>query len=182
MAKPKPLPPLERSDVARFWPKVSVAGSTECWEWTAGRFRAGYGAFQVAGRAVKAHRVAYFLATGTDPTDDLVCHSCDNRPCCNPAHMFIGDHLANRMDCAAKGRMNSPKGSRAFGCRLIEADVIAIRAAYETGTVRQATLAAKYGVSKMTISSVITGTNWKHLPVLLKSRRRVDQDQYIGVA
>src|SRR5262245_2521405 len=93
---------MNTEDIARFWPKVDVRGPDECWPWIAGK-GAGYGSFWLDGRNVTAHRVAFFLANGKWP-DPFGCHSCDNHPCCNPAHIFEGTQWDNDMDRVAKGR------------------------------------------------------------------------------
>jgi hypothetical protein len=172
MGVPKPLPPMTPADVARFWPKVTVGKPNECWEWQ-GAKQGDYGAFQLAGRAVKAHRVAYFLATGQNPLAELTCHSCDNPPCCNPSHLFLGDNLANQRDCIEKGRKRSARGEQIAQHILNEDDVREIRALYESGEHRQDALALRFGVSRRAISAIVTGQTWKHVPVLLQQRRRV---------
>lgn len=96
----------ERS-IKRFWNKVTVRGSDECWLWTACVNGGGYGVFSAWGerpKMVLAHRFSYFLATGTVPT---VCrHTCDNPPCVNPAHLLDGTHKDNVFDKVRRGRIN----------------------------------------------------------------------------
>lgn len=90
----------------RFWPKVDVAG--RCWEWRGTRNNNGYGLFQIglggSKRCVAAHRMAWILTNGPIPDGLHVLHHCDNPPCCNPWHLFLGDHAANMADKKAKGR------------------------------------------------------------------------------
>lgn len=104
------IPPSER-----FWPKVNKAGPAPehrpelgpCWEWTAGQAPHGYGAFAIGGRegAVGAHRFAYELLVGPIPDGLSVLHHCDNPPCCNPAHLFLGTRAENMYDAIAKDRV-----------------------------------------------------------------------------
>lgn len=86
----------------RFWSKVEIVGENDCWLWQAGKHRQGYGMFQFGGKMIPAHRVAYALAVA-EPKESFVCHKCDNPPCCNPRHLFLGSHLD---DMASKGRGN----------------------------------------------------------------------------
>lgn len=107
---------LDARVAARFWVKVNKDGPIPehcpelgpCWIWTRATDKKGYGKFGIGpkggNRSFFAHRVAFALA-GTIPPDDLMaCHQCDNPPCCNPAHLFLGTAADNLGDMAAKGR------------------------------------------------------------------------------
>lgn len=87
-----------------LWKYVAVGAPDECWPWTAATRRRGYGIFTVNRRNFVAHRLAFQVATGIDPGELLVCHTCDNPPCCNPAHLFLGTNSDNMRDMVAKGR------------------------------------------------------------------------------
>jgi hypothetical protein len=91
----------------RFWSKVNVRSAGECWEWTKGRHSYGYGVFYPGRPApqILAHRQALIFAEGQPPKDgNHALHSCDNPPCCNPAHLYWGTHAKNMEDMADRGR------------------------------------------------------------------------------
>jgi HNH endonuclease len=131
--------PLEE----RFWPKVRVGKPDECWEWDGARFSpTGYGAFQFGvKKTVRAHRIAFQLAGGLLPPGMLVLHHCDNPPCCNPAHLYAGNHSQNNQDCVRRGRRSKPRPPR----YLSEAEKRSLAAMVHSISVHAA--AVTFGVS-----------------------------------
>lgn len=149
----------------RFWAKVDKSdGPDACWPWTAYRNPDGYGSIGTGGnKSERAHRVAYRLQVGKLAPDDHVLHKCDNPPCCNGSHLFIGNQADNVRDMVAKGRRRGPFGEDHPSAQLSETDVRTIIDDRASG-VSVAEMVKRYGVRKQTIYNVLNGTTWRHLP------------------
>ncbi len=100
---------LTEDHIARFWAKVDRRSDDECWEWTAHIDNHGYGTFAAANKMALSHRVAFLIGHGVDPKGFCVCHKCDNRRCCNPAHLWLGTQRDNVIDGIQKGRITQIK-------------------------------------------------------------------------
>jgi hypothetical protein len=96
---------LSEEDREIFWSRVDRRGPDECWLWTGGRDPKGYGQFYRGRTKYRANRAVLELLTGRPLGDLLSCHRCDNPPCCNPAHLFIGTISDNTRDAFLKGRL-----------------------------------------------------------------------------
>ena len=167
----------------RFWPKVDKRGPDECWPWTASRNVTGYGKFSVGGKGgwINASRAAWGFANGAPaPEGMLVCHRCDNPPCCNPAHLFLGTPKDNMRDMIAKGRQdwsNAPRGDRhparrpgarqgiRNGRRRLSIESLneARRDVHERG-MSVAEAARRMGMSPSAMHSAVFGVTWSHVP------------------
>lgn len=139
---------------AAFWAKVDKNGPNGCWVWTGAKKR-GYGAIGAGTKVIQAHRVSWELTHGPlpdgNPRDNCVLHHCDNRPCVNPEHLFVGTYKDNAADAQRKGRNHRS--------RLTAEDVRAIRVSTEPRPV----LAKRYKVDTTAIWAAQTGRKWKHI-------------------
>jgi hypothetical protein len=105
-----------------FWTRVdSSGGPTACWPYLGSKLPAGYGQISAkvirGGKLTNTQDVAYFLEHGSLPQHQGN-HTCDNPPCCNPAHIFDAPQLANVRDSVkkgrARGRFSKPKPTGDF--------------------------------------------------------------------
>lgn len=119
-----------------------------------------YGRIVIGGRHFLLHRLSWIFANGPIPAGMFVCHRCDNPPCINPEHLFLGTHADNLRDASRKGRMHP--GERHGMHRLTERDVLETRRLLAEG-VRGTVIAAKFGISKNTVYHVKKGRTWASL-------------------
>lgn len=151
----------ERAE-SRFWQRVRRSHDDQCWEYAGHRHRQGYGYRRWRGKRTLAHRLAWQLTHGAIPEGLDVLHRCDNPPCCNPKHLFLGTQLDNIKDMTTKNRQRAPRGAKAHFAKLTAAKVLKLRRMYDDGT-NQVLLAKKFGVSQSSISAAILRKTWKHV-------------------
>lgn len=99
----KPIPKLNGALINKFFSGF-VENKSGCAEWTASLNDTGYGRFYIGTESYHAHRISYYINFGTDPKEKMVCHNCDNPPCVNPKHLFLGTLQDNLRDMVNKGR------------------------------------------------------------------------------
>lgn len=116
---------------------------------------------QVDGVFVFVHRLSWILHKGPIPTGMFICHHCDNRPCVNPEHLFMGTKQDNSDDCKAKNRLARLKGELNGNSRLTNEDVLYIRSAYPKVT--GVSLAKKFNVHPSMISLIVLRKEWTHI-------------------
>ncbi len=143
-----------------FWARVQRGGPTECWLWLGLQKRSPknpspYGSLGWRGKVTSAHRVAFELANGEPPAGAMVLHRCDNTLCCNPAHLYLGDHAQNMRDMVERQRRKGVGvGAQNGRAKLTQEMAEEIRAIYASG-ISQQDIADAYGVSQNAVSQVI---------------------------
>lgn len=166
-------------EIAEFKARTLPA-QNGCIEWSGNRDTTGYGRFCFKRRIELAHRAAWRLFKGPVEAGQCVLHKCDNPPCVNPDHLFLGDRGDNARDMSNKGRqwiqrnpsrradtLNCPPELRPRGeshgnAKLSEADVLAIRRRAFMGESNKA-LAIDFNCTATLISQVVRGQIWKHV-------------------
>ena len=146
----------------RFFSKVEQGGKDECWLWVGSRRSdTGYGQIWNAGKMNKASRISYLLAFGPIPNGLHVLHRCDNPPCVNPHHLFLGTHRDNMDDKHRKQRC--PIGSDVPASKLTDEKVVELRKRFKPGTDSYLTLAREYGISTRVLYTIVNRKGWKHV-------------------
>lgn len=152
-----------RDLIACFWKRVDKNGGDDaCWLWQGSLHRQGYGRLGIKGKMYLSHRLAYIYTYGPIPDAKEVCHQCDNPPCCNPRHFFLGTHLENMQDCAMKKRLHTPHGEQVPNAKLTEGHIRTIRTQHAAG-ISMYRLAKQHGVSDKLISNIVKGRAWAHV-------------------
>ncbi len=136
---------------------------TGCWEWNNVTASHGYGNIHFEGKPFLAHRLMFLLYKGEIPKNMDICHSCDNKKCVNPDHLWLGTHYENMMDNIKKGRGNKQKGIECHKSKLKEEDVLEIRKLYNKGGFSVIVLAKIFGVTHQNIYNIIIRKIWKHI-------------------
>ncbi len=154
---------FSRKQIEHFWKKIDIRSSSECWEWQLSCDKYGYGAAKTILKNYKAHRLAYEFTYGIIPEGMLVCHTCDNRRCCNPAHLWLGTPGDNMRDRDNKHRGNHPDGERCTSHKLKECEVNEIKKLYSSKKYTQKELGEQFMISQTQIHRIITGKRWKYL-------------------
>lgn len=169
MDQPVSIEALEsalQADASRRKDHVRIA-ENGCWEWIASRTPLGYGQVRFRGTRELAHRVSWIVFNGEIPGDkskygtSCILHQCDNPPCVNPAHLFVGTQRENANDSIGKGRWGKRgcKGERHGRAVLSESDVKAIRASQQS--TRE--LATEFKVSQSAIVHIKNRRTWSHI-------------------
>jgi hypothetical protein len=156
---------LKRNSIEDFWSKVDktpgYGPNGDCWNWRGYiHSRFGYGVFSFDGKQQRANRLSFMFSNGVDPKDLCVCHSCDNRKCVNPAHLWLGTYKDNTQDMISKGR-NSRGEDRPLAKRT-EKDILKIIELYKDGMTPKK-ISDTLGINLGAVGKVLHRKSWTYL-------------------
>lgn len=149
-----------------IWKHISMNhGLVGCWEYTGNRNANGYGRITFRGHVTLAHRVAWILMNGEIPEGLGVLHKCDNPPCCNPFHLFLGTEADNVHDMDQKGRrvVGVPHGSSSPNAKLTETQVLEIRRLRSEEHLTLSEIGKRFGIGFSHVSTIVRRKAWRHI-------------------
>lgn len=133
-----------------------------CYLWLGRLNEWGYGVFRIDGKTVLAHRASWEEERGEIPEGMKVCHSCDNPPCINPSHLWLGTDYDNTHDSMRKGRQRKRRGEQHGNASITEIQALEIISAIASGE-KDRKISNKIGCSKNIVSMIRYNRIWKHL-------------------
>jgi hypothetical protein len=147
--------------VKRFWSYVDKRQDNECWEWKGSLMKRGnYGQLRFNKKTLKSHRLSFEINKGKINSKSLVCHSCGNSKCCNPNHLYLGNHRDNYLDSVKHktAYILKPINPEDVHCAKINFEIAKIiRNSNESGI----ELAKRYGITKSMVSRIKRNLAWK---------------------
>ena len=142
----------------RLFAKTDVCGDHDCWEWQGYIAKTGYGQIGFRGKLLFTHR-ASMLVEGHDIDGWWVLHKCDNRPCINPTHLYIGTAYENTRDVNERGEWNHPVGMDHPHAKLTDAEVVEIRQRYTAGE-SPSLIASEFGINRQYVRD-LANRRWR---------------------
>lgn len=141
--------------------ETTVNQETGCWEYNGVTTEKGYGRISHNGKKFRVHRLSFFTFVGDVPDGIMVCHTCDNRLCVNPHHLWLGSAGDNVSDMMSKGRFVSydKSGERNPSAKLTREQAMEVRRRALAGE-HQGLIASAYGVSSKLVSEIKRGRVW----------------------
>lgn len=153
----------KQSPIIRFFSKVDkMSHPCGCWIFNGTISREGYGRFRLGNKLMSAHRAAWILTHGSVPSNLLICHSCDNRRCVNPKHLFIGTAKDNVIDKITKHREYYLRGEQLPQTKLNSSDVLLIKSLL-LNNIKQNVIAQYFNITQSVISRIKNNKTWRHI-------------------
>jgi len=157
-------------NIAEIWDHIEIKDLSSCWIRTKGKANYGYGIINTPERKqFRVHRLVWLSVFGGIPEGLFVLHKCDNPPCCNPYHLFLGTQADNIRDMIEKGRRGktgykpgSQIGEKNYRSKLTEEDVREIRFYLGSG-ISHESISIMFDVSRGLITQINTGKIWNHI-------------------
>lgn len=136
-----------------------------CWLWSSYVHKNGYGRVIIDGKVRLSHRISWLIHRGQIPSQidghkTFICHTCDNRACVNPDHLYLGNHIQNMNDMKVRNRADRRYGNKNKAAKLNREKAQEIRKFYHDNSLSQDKVAFIYGVSQKTISDIVVGKRW----------------------
>jgi len=150
-----------KSPAELFRERLIMGDPAECWPWQGALKETGYGCVWRGRIRYLAHRLSYELFNGPIADGLFVCHKCDNPPCVNPDHLFLGTPADNMVDKTRKGRGRNTfrPGELHPGAKLSQAQVEEILELRESG-LSQRKVAKMYGIGRSSIANIWHGISY----------------------
>jgi len=164
---------LQKTYSERFWKRIKTGNPDECWPWSGAHNEHGYGSVCKDGVLRKAHRVAWELTFGKIPEGKWVLHKCDNPPCCNPNHLYIGTIVENTKDAIERKRFRSGDqhwmkkhiGSANPNTKLKEETVRLVLLEASQKLLNANQISKKFNIPRTTLRRIIDRVTWKHVTI-----------------
>lgn len=158
------------------WKHVDQSGGVSaCWEWQGTMTAYGYGQFKCQSGLWRAHRLTFTLTNGSIPGGMIVRHKCDNRRCCNPDHLELGNHNDNMKDATIRNRMASgdrsharahpermPRGEGHPNAKITSDNVTEIRRMCSE-RIPVDRIANKFGIGRTSVRNIANRRTWRHV-------------------
>ncbi len=145
-----------------FFSRLEVC-ENGCHEYTWGCNDEGYGNFWDEGTCKKAHRFAYEAYYGPIPKNLLVLHTCDNPPCCNPVHLYLGTDADNTRDKILRGRMADTNGEQNPAATITEELVLEILAHCRYTNLSHDYIAEEFNITRGHVNNIKMGRAWNRI-------------------
>jgi hypothetical protein len=146
-----------------IWKKVDKKGGDDCWNWIGQLSNSGYGKIKMNNKTYSSHRLIYEFTFGMISDGLQINHICNNRKCCNPTHLQLGNQQDNMTYMVLTNRSHHPIGETHPNHKLTEDDIIQIRSLYVVGNQTQSEIGKLFGVAQTTICAIVNNINWKHI-------------------